>query len=1056
MKKFTKLALLLLLVASIFTLAACDDNPASQPASGEICVKEDGMPQTLFVLGEELDLSNGVLTVTEDGQTQQMPLNAEGITISGYDKNKLGEQTITITYGGYSTQLTVTVVDRMQAVEYTTDYLVGDAFDADNGRLKITRNDGSSYTVILSNSAVTVTGFDAGKATDQTLTATYTDGTNTYECKFTVHVHAVDSVEFHAPSKLNYESHENGADLTDGYFTLTGNGGKLTKNVALTEDMLSGFDLKAVTAENSPLTQKVTVTYNGQSYQYDIQLTYTAISFFQEEAPAFAGLDWSGLEMPEIDPALGELALKMMEAYLDLSKAEQTYIPYEDALNVARAALTYGLEQIEPDLLALEGGVIVSNGIEFTCETREGVEAAIEVLENDDSVLYALSPLLISLIEAFESEEILYDFYFGDISLMPAELYEELLDAFEHMLDFHDALMEIPEDWSVVGVDTYEDEILDVYDVIFSNDFVEGGMAYIYGYVSAWRAENDAFDILYTYYYGKGDTETMIALAEVALPTELDNIAYNALQMMEQVDLISNYQQMDTTLLLYYYHTAIELADQVKNGDDEMLKSLYEILPINSLLGMDNSTLFYFDTLLEYIRTMEGGYYQYCGGLLGVDEFHVMVARYMTIVSNLWEDPDYETSAQYGQDLEELFAMFVDLKPTQQYYFLNTLNAFYSMSVPPLAFDDSGDYAALMCFFVDLVHEYYRDKLSDDAVSAYNDLVIAMEIYAQRASYENWLAEFTGRMDNIKATYNAMNAEDQAAFDQYLGAIYSKYAEIRKEYVEAETLTDLGQWQDEFDALDDALMNVEIAASLLQQGENAYSVFLSAFERAQELADYIVKNAPAEVLEVYYYEDRYGYDENGELAEGAIPVSFEYAVTTYRTMYINYLLSALGYNIYDIYTGSALQAFMGSTYDLTWTYVMNVPENPLEYDRTKVMNALKAFRAMSLEEQVLFVMLEGSKSYYYLALDEFVTVTYNAAVAETAMKLLELEQQYIIYSYLMEESSLEALQTLEAELVSLYEALSAEDKAAFADWKDMYDYYVGACQTLPEPAPAAA
>lgn len=1052
MKKFTKLALLLLLVASVFTLAACDDNPASQPASGEICVKEDGMPQTLFVLGEELDLSNGVLTVTEDGQTQQMPLNAEGITISGYDKNKLGEQTITITYGGHSTQLTVTVVDRMQAVEYTTDYLVGDAFDADSGRLKITRNDGSSYTVILSNSAVTVTGFDAGKAADQTLTATYNDGTNTYECKFTVHVHAVDSVEFHAPSKLSYESHETGVDLTGGYFTLTGNGGKLTKNVAVTEDMLDGFDLNAVTAENSPLTQKVTVTYNGQSYQYDIQLTYTAISFFQKEAAAFAGLDWSGVDLPEIDPALGQLALELMEAYLELSKADQTYIPHEDALNVARTALTYGLELMEPELVALEGAVIISNGIEFTCQTREGVEAAIEVLDNDDSVIYSLSPLLISLIENFEDEEILYAWYFGDIYLMPAELYEELLDAFEHMLDFHDVLMEIPEDWQTAGVETYEAEILDLYNVIFSNDYAEGGMAYLYSYVSAWRENNDAFDILYTYFYGQGDAETMITLAEVALPEKLDAILYNALEMMDQVDMISNYAQKDTTLLMYYYHSAIELAEEVKNGDDVMMKYLYEILPINSLMGLDDSTLLYFDTLLEYIRTMEGGYYQYSGGLLGVDEYHVLMASYMRLINNMWEDSEYETSEQYGKDLEALFALFVDLKPTQQYYFLNTLNAFYSMSVPPMAFDDSGDMAELMCFFVTLVHEYYRDKLSDDAVSAYNDLVLAIEIYAQRMNRENWKAEFTEKMDSVQAAYAKMNADDKAAFDQYLGAIYDKYADIRDTYVLADDLIDLGDWEDEFQALDEAVLNVEVALTYIQKGQPLYALFFNAYERAQRLADYILTNAPAEIVEAYYYEARYGANdaENG-MGTDSVVTTYEYVMTTYRNMYVNYLLSALGYSVYDVYVGSALPGFMDACYDLNWPYLYGDA-----FDQTQVMSILKDFREMTLEEQILFVLLEGSSSCYYLALDQFVTVSYSAETAAVAMKLLELEQQYIIYSYTQSEDSLLLLKTMEAELVSLYEALSAEDKAAFADWQEMYDYYMGQCQLLPEPAPAAA
>ena len=63
MKKFTKMALLLLLiVASVFVFTACGDEP-DVIAGGEIFVKDSGMPQLVFVQGEELDLSNGVLSV---------------------------------------------------------------------------------------------------------------------------------------------------------------------------------------------------------------------------------------------------------------------------------------------------------------------------------------------------------------------------------------------------------------------------------------------------------------------------------------------------------------------------------------------------------------------------------------------------------------------------------------------------------------------------------------------------------------------------------------------------------------------------------------------------------------------------------------------------------------------------------------------------------------------------------------------------------------------------------------------------------------------------------
>ena len=1052
MKKFSRLALLLLLiVASVFAMTACDD-PGEQSAA-KISVQEGGMPQLMYVLGEELDLSNGVLTVKNGDDVQEIPLNDASISVTGYDKNTLGEQTLTITYNGKTTTITVTVVERMQVIEFVTDYLVGDSFDTSKGRLKVTRDDGSNYTVVLNGDGVEIIGFDSSKTGAQTLTAKYTGNDASYECKFTVNVHAVDSVEFHSPKKVNYNSHETGLDLTEGYFTLTGNGGALTKTVVLTETMVSGFDLTAVTEENSPLTQKLTVTYDGKEYSYDVKLIYTNISLFKKEAAAFAGLDWTGAEIPEYTAELGEKALELMEVYLDLSKADQTYITMEETLSVARVALMHGMDLLDPDLVAMEGAfTIIGGALEFTCVSREAVENAIEILDNEDGNLYRVSPILVDMIDELEDQLVMDDLYFGDFGLLPAELYEQLLEIFEHMVEVHDVLVEIPDDWQTVGVQTYANEIEAFYNVIFSNDYVDNGMAYIYPYVANWRATGDAFDILYYYYYETDNREALNALATVNLPTSLSEIAYHITEMLSQIDMISQQAQFDTTLLMYHYHTAVRLAEELKAGNDEMAKKLYDVLPVNSLLGIADGTLFNFDTLMEYVRVMDGGYYQYSGGLLGVEAYHKIMGAYVDLITKMLDDETYEDSAQYGQDLEALFAMFVDLAPTEQYYFLNTLNAFYSMSIPPLAFDDTGEFAELMCFFVTLVNEYYRDKLSSNAADAYNDLVAAIEIYAQRMNNENWKAEFTGRMDSVQAIYAQMSADDKAVFEQYLGDIYNKYLNIRDTYVLADDLIDLGEWEDEFKALDDAITNVEIALTYIQQGQPLYALFYNAYERAQRLADYILTNAPAEILEAYYYEARYGANDAEEgMGTESVAASYEYVMTTYRNMYINYLLGeAVGSSVYDVYVGSALPAFMDACYDLSWTYIYG-GDSGGEYDKAQVLGILKTFREMTLEEQILFVMLEGETSYYYAGLEEFIAQNYNENVAAVALNLLSLEEQYILYDYYVQNGAdaaeiLPYMQTILTAVKADYEALSAEDKASFADFEEMYTFYVTLCE----------
>lgn len=1046
MKKFATLALIvLMIVASVFVMSACDETQ-TQTDAGKISIEETGMPQLLYVQGQDLDLSNGMLTVEKDGQKQEIPLNSEGITVTGYDKNTLGNQTITVSYGGQSTQITVTVVARMQVVEFTTDYLVGDAFDFGVGRLKITRDDGSNHAVLLNANGVTITGFDGNKTGKQTLTATYANGGDTYECSFEINVHAVDNVTFNAPKKVNYNSHDAGIDVTDGSFTITGNNGALTRTVALTAEMVEGFDLTAVNEENSPFTQTLKVTYGGKEYSYDVKLTYTTITRFKQDAVAFAELDWSGADIPTISTELGELALELMEAYLDMSPAEKSNITKAESLSVARAALMYGVEMLDDDLIALEPAFVISAGaLEFTCESPEAVEAAIEILEDDEGDLYRISPIMVAMVEEFETEQVFGDYLFGDFGMLPTELYEELLEIFEHMLDAYDVVKEIGEDWKTVGVETYAAEIEEFYNVIFTNDFVYEGLGYIYGYVSAWRENADAFDILYTYYYGKNDLDALSMLANVELPTALSYIAYYATEMIDQVYALGNYEQIDTTELLYYYHAALREVANLKAGDDEMAKYLYDVLPINNLMGFDPSTPISFDTLLTYLRVMEGGYYNVSGGLLGIEAYERFMADYMNVIFNYLEDEDdtYVGSEQYGQDLVNLFNQFVELKPTQQYYLLNALNALYSQSMPPLVFDiddEMAQYGLEPCLFVSLVQEYYKEQLGDNA-QVFVDLAAAIEIHAQRISYENWYNEFIERMNSVESAYAAMTEDEKAIFDQYLGAIFAKYNYIREKFVEQESISDLGEWADEFAALDEAIMQVEIAGAYIEQnGVPIYSVFLSAYERAMTLSNYILENAPEEILEIYFYEDRNGRDENGEVIDGNIASSFEYAMTTYRNLYINYLLTALGGSIYDDYIESNLPEFLASCHNLYWTFI-GYPEN-IAYDQEQVMAAVNGFRNLTVEEQIAFIQMEGETSIYYNSLDAYLKETLTAGAYEMVNSLLLIEQYDIMNRYMPSEEYVNALNELLNALEAAYAEATDEDLACFAPFMDMYNYYM--------------
>lgn len=77
---------------------------------------------------EELDLTGGEITITyNDGTTETVSLEAEGVNVSGFDNSTLGEKTITITYLEQTAQFTVEIVKENKAQNSDLQNLKGNA-----------------------------------------------------------------------------------------------------------------------------------------------------------------------------------------------------------------------------------------------------------------------------------------------------------------------------------------------------------------------------------------------------------------------------------------------------------------------------------------------------------------------------------------------------------------------------------------------------------------------------------------------------------------------------------------------------------------------------------------------------------------------------------------------------------------------------------------------------------------------------------------------------------------------------------------------------------------
>ncbi|MBO5479557.1 MAG: bacterial Ig-like domain-containing protein, partial [Clostridia bacterium] len=141
-------------------------------------VSVSNAPTTVKV-GEELDLSGMTITVTKGSGTTTVPVSSA--TITGYDKNTLGPQTVTVSYGGQSDTFNVTVQDYVTGITVNPSSVTGNYNDELSS---IINNNNITYTVTYASAGAKspvalaesmVTGYSKTTTSAQNLTVTYTD-----------------------------------------------------------------------------------------------------------------------------------------------------------------------------------------------------------------------------------------------------------------------------------------------------------------------------------------------------------------------------------------------------------------------------------------------------------------------------------------------------------------------------------------------------------------------------------------------------------------------------------------------------------------------------------------------------------------------------------------------------------------------------------------------------------------------------------------------------------------------------------------------------------------
>ena len=224
--------------------------------------------KTTYIKGEPLDLTGGILTVTyADNTITNIPMTSNEIKVSGYNSDKTGTQTVTITYEEKSTTLKVIVKNDVERIEIKkkpskTTYIKGENLDLTDGVLTVYYEDKTTANIPLTSNEIEVKGYDANSLGRQTITVTYQGQKTTFE--ITVKNEIIQIVMKEKPSKTTYIRGEN-LDLTDGIITVYYED-TTTTEIPLTSDeiSISGYDNKIIGM------QTITVTYRGKQTTFEV------------------------------------------------------------------------------------------------------------------------------------------------------------------------------------------------------------------------------------------------------------------------------------------------------------------------------------------------------------------------------------------------------------------------------------------------------------------------------------------------------------------------------------------------------------------------------------------------------------------------------------------------------------------------------------------------------------------------------------------------------------------------------------------------------------------
>ncbi len=338
--------------------------------------------KTTYLEGQELDLTGITVTAMYDNG------DSETITkydVTGYDKNKVGNQNVTVSFGGFTASFTVTVKAKtvtgikILSEPNTKEFAEGSAIDVSGLVLQAQYDNGTTGLI----TDYTINGYDKNTVGKQTVTISYGGFGATFDVEVTAKILTGITLDT-TNMKMSYIE---GQSLNvSGLVVKAKYNNGTEQTVARSDYNVSGY------SRNQKGIQTVTVEYEGFTAQFDVEvvdktLTGLKILLLPPKRDYIEGeeFDSSGLVLwATYDNGTGQNVIGKVTGYdknkigTQLISAEYGGFTVEFTVNVTAKSLTGLTVSHKPfNTEYIEGQDLNLNGMTVTAQYNNGTSADI-------------------------------------------------------------------------------------------------------------------------------------------------------------------------------------------------------------------------------------------------------------------------------------------------------------------------------------------------------------------------------------------------------------------------------------------------------------------------------------------------------------------------------------------------------------------------------------------------------------------------------------------------------------------------------------------------------